>query len=74
MIYETDIYDKPHFKHRGFLIDTSRHYLSLGEIQKFIDAMGMVKMNVLHWHIVDDDSFPYQSYTFSNLSNMVSFE
>eukprot|EP01050_Picozoa_sp_SAG11_P001731 SAG11_NODE_79_length_17750_cov_28.445980_7_plen_928_part_00 len=62
------ITDKPRFRFRATMIDTSRHYYPLQSILDHLDAMSAVKMNVLHWHIVDIESFAYVSIAFPQLS------
>uniref|UniRef100_A0A0N5AIV7 beta-N-acetylhexosaminidase n=1 Tax=Syphacia muris TaxID=451379 RepID=A0A0N5AIV7_9BILA len=57
-IDEVIIYDKPRFPHRG--ID-SRHYLSLNALKATLELMAQNKFNVFHWHIVDEQAFPYAS-------------
>lgn len=74
LVNETSIWDTPRFRHRGLLIDTARHYLPVGLIKTHLDAMEMAKLNVLHWHIVDDESFPYASKQVPELSEEGAFD
>eukprot|EP00040_Diaphanoeca_grandis_P029151 m.169924 g.169924 ORF g.169924 m.169924 type:complete len:677 (-) comp31597_c0_seq1:8-2038(-) len=52
------ISDRPRVPWRGLMIDSGRHYLPPPLIKKTIDAMAASKMNALHWHLTDDQSFP----------------
>jgi N-acetyl-beta-hexosaminidase len=83
------ITDAPKFAWRGILIDTDRHWLSLRDIHRIIDAMGYAKLNILHWHIVDWQAWPLQStaypalwgaawssrerYTLTDVSNVIAY-
>lgn len=56
-----EIKDQPRFQYRGLMIDTSRHFLPVNAIRRQIDGLSFNKMNVLHWHMTDAQSTPYDS-------------
>ena len=66
-INSTFISDEPRFPFRGFMVDSSRHFLSKASLLQTLDLMEMNKMNVFHWHVTDNEAFPYQSITFPEL-------
>jgi hexosaminidase len=55
------------------LVDTSRHFLPIGFLERVIDGMAAMKLSVLHWHITDSISFPAGSSLFPNLSVRTQF-
>lgn len=49
--------DKPRFAWRGLLLDSARHMQSPAFILKTIDWMALHKLNVLEWHLTDDQGW-----------------
>jgi hexosaminidase len=66
------IKDQPRFPWRGTLIDVSRHFIPIDVLKRNLDGMAAVKMNVLHWHLSDDQGFRVESKVFSKLTGMGS--
>lgn len=64
--------DAPRFAWRGLLFDVSRHYIPLEQIRREIDGMAAVKMNILHLHLSDDQSFRVESKKYPDLTKKSS--
>jgi hexosaminidase len=54
------IKDKPLYPIRGIMIDTGRNYISKSKIFEQINGMSLAKLNVLHWHLIDSQSWPVE--------------
>jgi hexosaminidase len=61
------IEDAPRYNHRGLLLDTSRHFQPISFLKLTIDSLAYGKYNVLHWHVVDTQSFPFESISYPKL-------
>ena len=53
------------------MIDTARNYIPIDNIYRMVDAMSYNKMNILHWHLTDSNSFPFESKSVPQVLNSV---
>jgi hexosaminidase len=67
------IQDAPRFVWRGLMIDVARHFIPVDVIERNIDAMAAVKMNVLHLHLSDDEGFRVESKVYPELQKKGSY-
>jgi hexosaminidase len=51
------IEDWPDFPYRGFMLDVVRDFRTVDEVLKIIDLMASWKLNTLHFHLADDESW-----------------
>ena len=66
------IEDSPRFPWRGLLIDSARHFHPVDVIKRNLDGLAAVKMNVLHWHLTEDQGFRVESKVFPDLHRLGS--
>ncbi len=66
------ISDAPRFPWRGVLIDAGRHFVPPELIRRTLDGMAAVKLNVLHWHLSEDQGFRVESKRFPKLHELGS--
>jgi len=68
----TAISDAPRFRWRGLLVDVCRHWQPPEVIKRTLDGMAAVKLNVLHWHLSEDQGFRVESKRFPKLHELGS--
>lgn len=67
------IFDYPRLQHRGLMIDESRSFKGLDFLKKQVDAMALLKLNVLHLHLDDSAGWRIEIDTFPLLTEKTAF-
>ena len=67
-----NIRDKPRFAWRGLMLDVGRHFFPISVIKKYIDLLAMHKMNVLHWHLTEDQGWRIEIKKYPKLTEIGS--
>ncbi|MBL8266862.1 beta-N-acetylhexosaminidase [Steroidobacter sp.] len=66
------ISDEPRMRWRGLLLDSSSQHQSVAFIKRYIDSMALHKLNVLHWHLADDQAWRLQIPKYPKLTGGLS--
>jgi hexosaminidase len=66
------ITDRPRFAWRGLMLDVARHFLTVDTLKRNLDAMELVKMNVLELHLSDAEGFRVESKVYPRLHQLGS--
>jgi hexosaminidase len=53
----TDIRDVPRYAYRSAMLDVSRHFFTVPQVERYIDELSMYKFNTLHLHLTDDQGW-----------------
>jgi len=62
--------DEPRFAWRGLMLDSARHFQAPEFVKKFIDWMALHKLNVLHWHLTDDQAWRLEIKKYPKLTSV----
>ena len=66
------IEDQPAFAYRGMHLDCCRHFFSVDEVKTYIDMAALHKINVLHWHLTDDQGWRAEIKRYPKLTEVGS--
>ena len=66
------IMDKPRFVWRAFMLDEARHFKGKEVVKKLLDQMALHKMNIFHWHLVDDQGWRIEIKKYPKLTEIGS--
>lgn len=64
------IRDYPRFGWRGFHVDPCRHFMTVEETKRQIDMLSEYKVNVMHWHLTDDQGWRIEIKKYPRLTEV----
>lgn len=64
------IIDAPKFGYRGSMLDVARHFFTVEEVKKYIDALAYYKFNTLHLHLSDDQGWRIEIKSWPKLTEV----
>jgi len=64
------IHDAPRIAWRGFMLDVSRHFFDKTEVETLLEQMAVVKLNVFHWHLTDDNGWRVEIKKYPKLTSI----
>jgi hexosaminidase len=64
------INDEPRYPWRGLMLDSARHFQSPAFVRSMIDWMAWHKLNVLHWHLTDDQGWRLEIRKYPRLTSV----
>ncbi len=67
------IRDYPQFPWRGIMLDVSRYFFTKQYIKRYLDMMALHKLNVLHWHLIDDAGWRIEIKKYPRLTGVGGF-
>ena len=71
-VKEIIIEDCPRFKWRSFMLDEARYFKGMKQVKMLLDEMSFLKMNVFHWHLVDDQGWRIEIKKYPKLTEIGS--
>lgn len=66
----SEVTDEARFAHRGLLLDACRHFMDLDFVKRYVDLLARYKMNVLHWHLTEDQGWRFESKAYPKLTEV----
>jgi hexosaminidase len=70
LVRSATIEDAPRFGWRGLMLDVSRNFQPIEQVQAIIDQMASVKLNTLHLHLTDDQGWRFEVKAYPRLTEI----
>ena len=64
------VQDQPRFRWRGLMLDSARHFQTPDEIERVLEQMAQLKLDVLHWHLTDDQGWRIEIKKYPRLTQI----